>query len=271
MSYFCHQRINFQLQLAVNLAPARPIRDPWGVKAALLVKRPPKQCCCSVAQSCPIRCDSMDCSMPGFPVHHHLLELAQIHVHRVGDAIQPSLLCPLLLLPSIFPSIRVFSNESTVCIRWPKYWNFSFIISPSNEYSGLISFKIAWFDLLAVQGTLLLLLSRFSRVRVCVTPWTAAHQAPLSTGLSRQEYWSGLPFPSSPRDSPTPHFKSINSSVLGLLYGPVLTSIHDYWKNHSFDYTYLCWQSNAPNQCFFPVLDHLPHGPLQCAGQGPVS
>ena len=135
MSYFCHQRINFQLQLAVNLAPARPIRDPWGVKAALLVKRPPKQCCCSVAQSCPIRCDSMDCSMPGFPVHHHLLELAQIHVHRVGDAIQPSLLCPFLLLPSIFPSIRVFSNESTLCIRWPKYWNFSFIISPSNEYS----------------------------------------------------------------------------------------------------------------------------------------
>ena len=141
----------------------------------------------------------------------------------------------------------------------------------SFQCSGLMSFRTDWFDLLAVQGTLLLLLSRFSRVRVCVTPWTAAHQAPLSTGLSRQEYWSGLPFPSSPRDSPTPHFKSINSSVLGLLYGPVLTFIHDYWKNHSFDYTYLCWQSNAPNQCFFPVLDHLPHGPLQCAGQGPVS
>ena len=90
--------------------------------------------------------------MPGFPVHHQLQELAQTHVHQVGDAIQPS--HSLLLLASIFPSIRVFSYESVLCIRWPKYWSFSFSISPSNEYSGLISFRIDWLDLLAVQGTL---------------------------------------------------------------------------------------------------------------------
>ena len=101
------------------------------------------------------------------------------------------ILCrPLLLLPSIFPSIRVFSNESALHIRWPKYWSFSFNISPSNEYSGLISFRLDWFDFLAVQGTL--------------------------------------------ESSPTPQFKSISSSVLSLLYGPTLTSIHDYLKNHSF-------------------------------------
>ena len=103
----------------------------------------------SVAQSCPSLCDPVDCSTPGFPVHHLLLELAQTHVQGVGDAI----CCPLLLLPSIFPSIRVFSNESVLRIRQPKYWSFSFSISPSNEYSGLISFRIDWFDLLVVQGS----------------------------------------------------------------------------------------------------------------------
>ena len=101
--------------------------------------------------------------MPGFPVHHQLLELAQTHVHRVGDAIQPS---HPLLSPSppalIFPSNRVFCNESVLPIRWPNYWNFSFSISPSNEYSGLISFRIDWLDLLAVQGTLKSLLQRHS-------------------------------------------------------------------------------------------------------------
>ena len=92
---------------------------------------------------------------PGFPVHHQLPEIAQIHVHWVGDAIQLSHPCHLLvLLPSIFPSIKVFSNESVLHIRWPKYWDLSFSISPSNEYSGLISFRIDWFYLLAVQGTL---------------------------------------------------------------------------------------------------------------------
>ena len=100
------------------------------------------------------------------------------------------ILCPpRLLLPSIFPSVRVFPNESVLCIRWPKYWSFSFSISPSNEYSGLI-FRIDWLDLLAVQGTF--------------------------------------------KSPPTPQFKSISSLALSLLYGPTLTSIHDYWKNHSF-------------------------------------
>ena len=110
----------------------------------------------------------MDCSMPGFPVHHQLLELTQTHVHCVNDAIQPShTLSTLLLLPSIFPSIRVFSNELVLHIRWPKYWSFSFSISPCNEYSGLISFRIDWLDLLAVQGTLKSLLQHHgSRVSV---------------------------------------------------------------------------------------------------------
>ena len=100
--------------------------------------------------------------------------------------------CPLLLPPSTFPSIRVFSNESTLCIGWPKYWSFSFSISPSNEYSGLVSFRMDWLDLLAAQGTL-------------------------------------------KESSPTPQFKSINSSALSFLYSPTFTSVHDYWKNQSFD------------------------------------
>ena len=102
------------------------------------------------------------------------------------------ILCrPLLLPPSVFPSIRVFSNESVLRIRWPKDWSFSFSVSPSKEYSGLISFRMDWLDLLAVQGT--------------------------------QE------------SSPTPQFRSINSSALSFLYSPTLTSIHDYWKNYSLD------------------------------------
>ena len=97
----------------------------------------------------------MDCSTPGLPVYHQLSEFTQIHVHWVSDVIQPSHpLSPLLLSPSIFPSIRVFSNESVLRIRWPKYWSISFSISPSNEYSRLISFRMDWLDLLAVQGTL---------------------------------------------------------------------------------------------------------------------
>ena len=103
------------------------------------------------------------------------------------------LCCPLLLLPSIFPCIRVFSNESAFCIRWPKYWSFSFNISPSNDHSGLISFRMDWLDLLAVQGTL-------------------------------KSFF------------PTPQFRSINSLVLSFLYSPTLISIHDHWKNYSFDY-----------------------------------
>ena len=108
----------------------------------------------SVAQSCATLCNPRHCSMPRFPVHHQLLEPTQTHVHCSGDAIQPAVLCfPLFLLPSVFPSIRVFS-ESAVHIRWPKYWSFSLSISLSNEYSGLISFRKDWLDLLAVQGIL---------------------------------------------------------------------------------------------------------------------
>ena len=129
----------------------------------------------------------MNRSTPGLPVHHHLPEFTQTHVHRVSDAIQPSHPgCPLLLLPPIPPSIRVFSNESTLCMRWPKDWSFSFSIIPPKEIPELISFKMDWLDLLAVQGTL--------------------------------------------KSSPTPQFKSINSSVLSLLYSPTITSIHDHWK-----------------------------------------
>ena len=122
------------------------------------------------------------------------------------ESVMPSshlILCrPLLLLPSIFPSIRVFSCESAHHIRWPEYWSFSFNISPSNEHSGLISFRMDWLDLLTVQGN-------------------------------------------SQESSLTPQFKSINSSALSFLYSPTLTSIHDSWKNHSLDYTDLCWQSNV--------------------------
>ena len=109
---------------------------------------------------------------------------------------------PFLLLPSIFPSIRVFSNESVLCIRWPKYRSFSLSINPSNEYSGLISFRMDW-------------------------------------------VWSALCPRDSQESSPAPQFKSINSLVLSLLHGPNVTSIYDYWKNHSFDCTDLCQQNDV--------------------------
>ena len=119
--------------------------------------------CCSVAQSYPTLCDPMDCSTPGFPVLQHLLELAQT---VSTESVMPSkhlILChPFLLSLSIFPSIRIFSNESVLHIRWPKYWSFHFSISPSSEYSGLISFRMDWLDLLAVQGTLKNLLQHHS-------------------------------------------------------------------------------------------------------------
>ena len=124
------------------------------------------------------------------PCPSSLPEFAQTDDHQ--PSVMPSnhltLCCPLLLLPSIFPSIRVFSNESVLHIRWPKYWSFS--ISPSSEHPGLISFRMDWLDIF------------------------------VSKGLSQES-------------SPTPQFKSINSSVLSFLYGPTLISIHDYWKNHS--------------------------------------
>ena len=117
----------------------------------------------SVALSCPTLCDPMNPSMAGLPVHHQLPESTQTHVHCVGDAIQPSHPGhPLLLLPSIFASMRVFSNESALRIRRPKYWSFSFNISPSNEHPGLISFRMDWLDLLVVQVTLKSLLQHHS-------------------------------------------------------------------------------------------------------------
>ena len=117
----------------------------------------------SVAQSCLTLCDPVDCSMPGLPVHHQLPEFTETRVHWVSDAIQPS--HPLASPsppPSIFPSIRVFSSELVLHIRWPKDWSFSFNISPSNEHPGLISFRMDWLDLLAVEGTLKSLLQHHS-------------------------------------------------------------------------------------------------------------
>ena len=113
----------------------------------------------SVAQLCPTLCDPMYCNTPGLPVHHQL-PFTQTHVHGVSDAIRPS--HPLLLLPPIPPSIRVFSNESNLRMRWPKTWRFSFSISPSKEHPGLISFRMDWLDLLAVHGTLKSLLRHHS-------------------------------------------------------------------------------------------------------------
>ena len=125
-----------------------------------LVPRPgiepePPCICCSVAELCPTLCDPMDCSTPGFLVLHISRSLLKLMSIESVISFKHLIFChPLLLLPANFPSIKVFSNESVLHIRWPKYWNFSFSISPSNEYSGLISFRIDWFDLLAVHGTL---------------------------------------------------------------------------------------------------------------------
>ena len=135
----------------------------------------------------------MNCSTPGLPVHQQLPEFTQIHVHRVIDAIQPSHpLSSLLLLPQIPPSIGLFSNESTLPMRWPNYWSFSLSISPSSEHPGLISFRMGLVGYLC----------------------------------SPRE---------SQESSPIPQFKSINSLALSFLHSPTLTSIHDSWKNQSFD------------------------------------
>ena len=116
-----------------------------------LTEKTMQSVCCSVTKFCPTLWNPMDYSTPSFPVFHCLLEFTQTHVHWVSAIQMSHPLSSLLLLPSNFPSIRVFCNELVLRIRWPKYWSFNF--SPSNEYSGLISFRIDWFDLLAVQGT----------------------------------------------------------------------------------------------------------------------
>ena len=117
----------------------------------------------SVTQSCPTLCNPVNHSTPGLPVHHQLPEFTQTHVHRVSNAMQHLIVCrPLLLLPPISPSIRVFCNESTLHMKWPKYWSFSFSISRSKEIPELISFRMDWLDLLEVQGTLKSLLQHHS-------------------------------------------------------------------------------------------------------------
>ena len=152
-----------------------------------------RQSVSSVTQSCPTLCDPMDCSTSGLPVHHQLPELARLmSIESVMSSNKFTLCCPLLLLPPISPSIRVFSNQSVLHIRWPKYWSFNFSISPSKEYSGLISFTMD----------------------------------SLGSSCCQRD---------SQESSPTPQFKSINSSVLSFLYSPTLTSVCDYWKNHSLN------------------------------------
>ena len=117
----------------------------------------------SVAQSCPTLWDPMNCSTPGHPVHHQLRSLLKLmFIESVMPSSHLILCCPLLLLPPIPPSIKIFSNESTLCMRWPKYWSFSFSISPSNEHPGLVCCRMDWLDLLAVQGTLKSLLQHHS-------------------------------------------------------------------------------------------------------------
>ena len=142
-----------ELTLHTNVAHSAPVpgEQDW------------PRCCRSAAQSCPTLCDPMDCSTPGFPVLYQLPELLKI---MSIDSVMPSkhlILCrPLLLLPSIFPSIRIFSSESVLRITWPKYWRFSFSISPSSKYPGLIYFRMDWLDLLEVQETLRSLLQNHS-------------------------------------------------------------------------------------------------------------
>ena len=135
----------------------------------------------SVAQSCPTLCDPMNCSTPGLPVQHQLPEFAQTHVHQVGDAIQPSHPLSTSSPPAPNPSQhqRVFSNESTLRMSWPKYWSSSFSIIPSKEIPGLISFRKDWLDLLAVQGTLKSRLQHHSS-KASVLQWSAFFTVQLS-------------------------------------------------------------------------------------------
>ena len=150
------------------------------------------KCCGSIAKSCPTHCNPMDCSTSGFLVLHYLPEFAQTHDHRVGDVIQPSHPLSLPSPPAFNLSrIRIFSNESVLCIRWPKYWSFSFSISPSNEYSGLISFWIDWLDLLTVQGTLKSLLQHHSS-KATILQGSAFFMVQLSQSID--DYWKNHSF-----------------------------------------------------------------------------
>ena len=143
-------------------------------------------CCCSASQLCPILCDPMDCSAPGLPVLHHLPEFAQTHVHWVSDAIQPSQpLLPPSPLAFNLSQHQGLSSESALHIRWPNNWSFSFSISPSNKYSGLSSFRIHWFDLLAVQRTLKNFVQHHS-LKVSIARCSAFFMVQL---ISIHDYW----------------------------------------------------------------------------------
>ena len=169
------------------------------------------------------------------------------------------ILCRLiLLLPSVFPSIRIFSSELALLIKWPNYWSFSFSISLSSEYPGLISFRIDWFDLVAVHGLSIgegngnpLQCSCLENPRDGGAWWAAFYGVAQSrTRLKRLSSSSSKDY----RESYTTQFESINSLMLNILYGPTVSSICDYWKNHSFDYRDLCWQSMS---LLFNMLSRL--------------
>ena len=162
---------------------------------------------------------------------------------------------PLILLPLTFPSNRVFSKESVLRIRWPKYWSFSFTISPSNEYSGLISFKMDWLDLLAIQGTLNSLLQHHNlKASVLHIRWQKYRSFSFSispaneySGLIsiRIDWFDLLAIQGTLKISSVPQFAGINSSALRLLYGTALTTVRDHWEDYSLDYMDLCQQSNV--------------------------
>ena len=179
--------------LVLNFLASRTVRNKcllFKLKKKIIHTVASKDQIISVAQLCPTLFDPMNWSMPGLPVHHQLPEFTQTHVHPVMPSSHLILCCPLLLLCPIPPSIRVFSNESTLRMRWPKYWSFSFSIIPSKEIPGLISFRMDWLDLLAVQGTLKSLLQHHSSkasILQCSAFFTVQLSHPYMTGFSIQE------------------------------------------------------------------------------------
>ena len=183
---------NLLAQLSSMKGINAELKENWGEQSAELGEAKPCWVSSSVQFSCSVvtLCEPVDCSTPGLPVHHQLPEFTQTHVHQVSDAIQPSHPLPSPSPPTFnLSSIKVFSNESVPCIRWPKYWSFSFSISLSNEYSGLISFKMDWLDLLAVQGTLKSLLQHHGSKASILQ-----HSAFFIVQLSHTYYWKNHSF-----------------------------------------------------------------------------
>ena len=150
-----------------------------------------QNCYCSLTQLCPTLCDPTDCSISGFPILHYLPEFAQIHVYWVMMTSNHHMLySPLLFLPLVFPSIRIFSSELALLIRWPNYGSFRFSISSFNEYSGLISFRIDWFDLLAVQGTLQSpAATQFKRINSLVLSFLAGQEITVRIGHGTMDWF----------------------------------------------------------------------------------